>query len=142
MALLMLLSQESPLNGYQLMQGLEQRSDGRWRPSPGSVYPALAQLEDEGLIRATSREGEAGRAFELSDEGRAHLAEQEGRRAPWEAGAEDEGHPRGQLRHAVGGLIRAVMHVGQDGTPEQVEEALKILEDARRRLYHILAGDQ
>jgi DNA-binding PadR family transcriptional regulator len=141
LALLMLLAQESPLNGYQLMQGLEQRSDGRWRPSPGSVYPALAQLEDEGLIQAVSRESESGRAFELTDHGRAHLTEHEPPRAPWEAGPEEDAHPRARLRHAVGGVIRAVMHVGQDGTPEQLEETLKILEETRRQLYRLLAGD-
>src|ERR1700761_5154502 len=44
---------EEPRNGYQLMQTIEERSGGRWSPSPGSVYPTLAQLEDEGLIRST-----------------------------------------------------------------------------------------
>src|SRR5271167_4854076 len=61
-ALLLLISEE-PRNGYQLMQAIEERSGGRWRPSPGSVYPALAQLEDEGLIHATERDG--ARVFEI-----------------------------------------------------------------------------
>src|SRR5881275_2659676 len=69
-ALLLLLAEE-PRNGYQLMQEIEERSGGRWRPSPGSVYPTLAQLEDEGLIRATDRDGT--RLFEITDAGRAHL---------------------------------------------------------------------
>src|ERR1700744_6245028 len=64
LAMLMLLA-EGPANGYQLMQALEERSDGRWRPSPGSVYPALSQLEDEGLINSTAVEGESGRTFSL-----------------------------------------------------------------------------
>src|ERR1700742_672166 len=72
-ALLMLLSIDGPLNGYQLMQGLEERSDGRWRPSPGSGHPALQQLEDEGLIRSVQAEGESGRAYELPDAGRAQV---------------------------------------------------------------------
>src|SRR5579875_1416932 len=90
LALLMLLSLESPLNGYQLMQGLEERSDGRWRPSPGSVYPALQQLEDEGLIRAVQTEGESGRAFELTDAGRGHLAERGEQKPPWEPALDDD----------------------------------------------------
>ncbi len=63
-------------------------------------------------------------------------------KAPWEPDADEAGNPRGQFRHALQGLMRAVMHVGQDGTPEQVEEALKILEEARRKLYRLLAGDE
>ncbi len=70
---LLLLLAEEPRNGYQLMQAIEERSGGRWRPSPGSVYPTLAQLEDEGLIRATERD--AAKLFELTDAGRDHLAE-------------------------------------------------------------------
>ena len=91
----MLLSTDGPANGYQLMQGLEERSDGRWRPSPGSVYPALQQLEDEGLIHSVQTEGESGRAFELTDAGRAHLAERGEQKAPWEPGEDEEGnqHP-------------------------------------------------
>jgi DNA-binding PadR family transcriptional regulator len=142
LAMLMLLSRESPLNGYQLMQGLEERSDGRWRPSPGSVYPALQQLEDEGLIHSVPTEGESGRSFELTDAGREHLSERGEKKAPWEPAEDEEGNPRHRFRHSIHGLMRAVMHVAQDGTPEQVEEALKILEDARRKLYRLLAGEE
>src|SRR3954452_6065800 len=71
-ALLALLAEE-PRNGYGLMQEIEQRSDGMWRPSPGSVYPALQQLEDEGLVRAEVVDG--GRRFALTDAGRAHVDE-------------------------------------------------------------------
>jgi DNA-binding PadR family transcriptional regulator len=142
LALLMLLAVDHPLNGYQLMQGLEERSDGRWRPSPGSVYPALQQLEDEGLIRSVSTEGESGRSFELTDAGREHLTERGEQKAPWEPEEDEEGNPRGRFRHGIGGVMRAVMHVAQDGTAEQVEEALKILEETRKKLYRLLAGDE
>jgi DNA-binding PadR family transcriptional regulator len=141
-ALLMLLSLESPLNGYQLMQGLEDRSEGRWRPSPGSVYPALQQLEDEGLIHSVQTEGEAGRAFELTDAGRQQLAERGEQKPPWEPEEEEAGNPRARFRSSIGGLVRTAAHVFQDGTPEQTEEALKILEEARRKLYRLLAGDE
>src|SRR5262245_13529313 len=85
----LLLLAEGPLNGYQIMQEIERRSDGIWRPSPGSVYPALAQLEDEGLVR-TEEVGDR-RAYVLTDAGRAYVDE---RRA--EAGA-----PRDQMTSAV-----------------------------------------
>ena len=84
-ALLTLLAEE-PRNGYGLMQEIERRSDGVWRPSPGSVYPALQQLEDEGLVRSEEREGR--RTFHLTDAGRqaAQAAGAEG--APWDAASE------------------------------------------------------
>src|SRR5262245_33907859 len=63
-AILRLLAEE-PRNGYQIMQALEERSRGTWRPSPGSVYPALSQLEDEGLVRSESVG--TGRVFALTD---------------------------------------------------------------------------
>src|SRR5271155_1424128 len=79
----LLLLAEEPRNGYQIMQEVEERSDGAWRPSPGSVYPALAQLEDEGLIRTEEDDGR--KLFVLTDEGRALLAERGADRpAPWE----------------------------------------------------------
>jgi DNA-binding PadR family transcriptional regulator len=142
LALLMLLSQESPLNGYQLMQGLEQRSEGRWRPSPGSVYPALQQLEDEGLIHGVPTDAESGRSFELTDAGRKHLEERGEQPAPWEPGPEEEGNPRQRFRHTVGGLARTAALVFQEGTPEQVDEALDILDEARKKLYRLLAGEE
>jgi len=137
----MLLQADGPANGYQLMQGLEQRSDGHWRPSPGSVYPALSQLEDEGLIRSVQREGETGRTFELTDAGREQLQERGEERPPWERPEEDDEHPRFALRNAIIGTGKAAWHVAQDGDGKQLEEATKILEDARRRLYRLLAGD-
>src|SRR5947209_16030758 len=79
----LLLLGEEPRNGYQIMQEVEERSDGVWRPSPGSVYPALQQLEDEGLIRSEELDGR--KAFALTDPGRA-LVEERGsdKPAPWE----------------------------------------------------------
>src|SRR6185369_7237222 len=71
-AILKLLAEE-PRNGYQIMQALEERSRGTWRPSPGSVYPALSQLEDEGLVR--SEESEGRRLYHLTDAGREYVAE-------------------------------------------------------------------
>jgi len=141
LALLMLLKLDGPRNGYQLMQGLDERSDGRWRPSPGSVYPALAQLEDEGLIRGTQVEGESGRTFELTDTGAEHVAKLGEIKAPWEPEDAEAENPRIAVRNGVISIGRAAWHVAQDGTPTQIEEAVKILDDARRKIYRLLAGD-
>jgi DNA-binding PadR family transcriptional regulator len=138
-AILLLLAEE-PRNGYGLMQEIEERSGGVWRPSPGSVYPALSQLEDEGLVRATEHDGR--KAFALTDEGTAHVeANRERFGTPWQTvgeGASDELH---DLRHAAQALAIAAMQVAQTGTKEQLAEAKAILEEARRRLYRLLAGD-
>jgi DNA-binding PadR family transcriptional regulator len=137
----LLLLEEQPRNGYQLMQEIEDRSGGMWRPSPGSVYPALAQLEDEGLVR--SDEGAGRRAFELTDEGRKYVEEhREALGVPWEdAGGEV---PQGilELRSLMMQLGMASMQVAQAGDEAQTAEARKVLEEARRALYRILAGDK
>ena len=136
----LLLLDEQPRNGYQLMQEIEDRSGGMWRPSPGSVYPALAQLEDEGLVR--SDEGAGRRAFELTEDGRKYVEEhREALGVPWEeAGGEV---PQGilELRSLMMQLGMASMQVAQAGDEAQTAEARKVLEDARRALYRILAGD-
>ena len=138
-ALLVLLSEE-PRNGYGLMQEIEARSGGAWRPSPGSVYPALQQLEDEGLVRATESGGR--KQFELTDEGRTYITENaEALGTPWEDVAGGNEHVA-ELRSLVFGVGAAVMQVVQAGTEEQIKEAARVLEDTRRSLYRILAEDE
>ena len=138
-ALLVLLAEE-PRNGYGLMQEIERRSGGGWRPSPGSVYPALQQLEDEGLVRAD--EGGGRRLFHLTDEGRTYVSEHESELGtPWEDVA-GGGEQVAELRTLIFGVGAAVMQVVQAGTEEQVTAAAKVLEDARRALYRILAEDE
>jgi DNA-binding PadR family transcriptional regulator len=135
-ALLMLLVEE-PRNGYQLMQEIEDRSGGNWRPSPGSVYPVLSQLEDEGLIRAVDHDGT--RLFEITDAGRSQVAEREGTTPPWES--EDDVAPVGDLKSQMRALNVAtaqLLHVGDEG---QVQKAVETLATARRSLYRILAED-
>ena len=141
-ALLLLLAEE-PRNGYGLMQEIEQRSDGDWRPSPGSVYPALSQLEDEGLVRGDAAEGGAGRTYSLTDAGRAEVeARDPSRPAPWETPADERGDSVQQLRPVVGQLIAATFQVAQAGSEAQVTRARDVLAEARRALYRILAEDQ
>ncbi len=139
-ALLVLLAEE-PRNGYGLMQEIEARSGGAWRPSPGSVYPALSQLEDEGLVQAV-QEGGGRKLFDLTEAGRTHVAEHADELGtPWqEVGG--GGEHVGELRTLVFGVGAAVMQVVQAGTDKQAAEAAKVLEETRRALYRILAGDE
>jgi DNA-binding PadR family transcriptional regulator len=137
-AAVLLLLAESPMHGYQLMQEIEQRTEGAWRPSPGAVYPTLALLEDEGYLEIT-RAGSRQLAT-LTDSGRAYLEEhREEFGDPFAAGRGREGSP--QLRELVFELAGAVRQVGRSGDPAQVEAATALLIDARRRAYLILAGE-
>jgi DNA-binding PadR family transcriptional regulator len=137
----LLLLAEEPRNGYQIMQEVEERSDGLWRPSPGSVYPALSQLEDEGLIR--SEEGEGGRRFALTDDGRAAVAERGADRpAPWEQIGGDLGEGVQQLGRIFRELSVAFAQVMRTGSESQVEKAREVLDGARRDLYRILADGE
>ena len=139
-AALALLAEE-PRNGYQIIQEIAARSGGVWQPSPGSVYPALQQLEDEGLIRAEG--AESGRkAFSLTDEGRAYMAEHADEvTAPWEIVAGRERGGSLEMRSLIGQLAMAAMQVTHAGSDAQVAEAQRILKDTRRSLYRILAAD-
>jgi DNA-binding PadR family transcriptional regulator len=138
LALLRLLAEE-PRNGYQLMQTIEERSGGRWRPSPGSVYPTLAQLEDEGLIRSGEIDGS--RRFEITEPGRAHLEERTGEPAPWEP---VDGEPEDAIVE-LGPLViqigKAAWQVASVGDEAQRARAIEVLTETRRSLYRILAED-
>jgi DNA-binding PadR family transcriptional regulator len=134
----LLLLAEEPRNGYQLMQEIEERSGGVWRPSPGSIYPALSQLEDEGLVRSNDSAGR--RAFELTDEGRTYVEEnREALGTPWDEAGGDLPEGVAELRKLMMQLGMATMQVVQAGNDEQTAEARKVLEDARRAIYGILA---
>ncbi len=137
-AILLLLS-EQPHNGYQLMQTIEERSGGRWRPSPGSVYPTLAQLEDEGLIRATEADGT--KLFEITPAGQKQLADSGSAAAPWAEAEDTEGDDSPDLRNLIRGLVLAITQVAQAGNPEQTQRAAELLAQTRRELYKILAEE-
>lgn len=138
LALLLLLAEE-PRNGYQLMQAIEERSEGLWRPSPGSVYPTLAQLEDEGLIRSVDAEG--ARRFEITDAGREHLETRSDEPAPWEPPAESADNPLAELAPLVIQIGKATFQVASVGDSDQRERARELLSETRRALYRILAHD-
>ncbi|MGI9006529.1 MAG: PadR family transcriptional regulator [Streptosporangiaceae bacterium] len=140
-AALALLAEE-PLNGYQIIQRIEERSGGLWRPSPGSVYPALAQLEDEGLIGPQSSEGER-RAYELTEAGRAYVAEHEQEmQAPWSAIPGDAANAAADMAGLVRQVHVAAFQVLSAGTPAQLDQARTVLTQARRSLYRILAEEE
>jgi DNA-binding PadR family transcriptional regulator len=139
-AALLVLLDEEPRNGYGLMQEIEARSEGAWRPSPGSVYPALAQLEDEGLVAAQEAEGR--KTFALTDAGRAHVDEhREELGEPWQQATAEADEERRDLRSLVWQLGAAAMQVGAAGTDAQVKQAQDVLTEARKSLYRLLAED-
>jgi DNA-binding PadR family transcriptional regulator len=137
----LLLLAEEPRNGYQIMQEIERRSDGVWRPSPGSVYPALAQLEDEGLVRVEERDGR--RTYALTDAGRAYVQDRrDDLAAPWEEMSDSVDDDVSSLFGEIRQVGMAVVQIGHMGNPPQIAEARTVLANARRALYSLLAGDE
>jgi len=139
-AILVLLA-EKPSHGYQIIQELERRSDGAWRASPGSVYPTLQQLEDEGLVRAVEADG-GRRVFELTDSGREEAAKLAAGPAPWADAAGSMGGGHRDLRDQAFQLLAATWQVSRTGDAAHVAEAHAILREARRKLYLLLAGSE
>ena len=133
-AVLLLLADE-PMHGYQLMQAVAERTGGAWRPSPGAVYPTIAQLEDEGLVTVVVDGGR--KLVTLTEAGREHLAGL-GDVDPFAAFAGDADSP--DLRALMGELMGAAHQLGRVGDPGQLAAAGRVLTDARRALYLILAG--
>lgn len=126
------------MHGYQLMQAMSERTNGAWRPSPGAVYPTIDQLEDEGL--ATIRQDGGRRLVTLTAEGQTHLAEHAAELSdPFTEYAGDIAGP--DLREPLDELHVAARQVEVSGTAVQVEAAARVLAQARRSLYLILAGE-
>jgi DNA-binding PadR family transcriptional regulator len=133
--------QEQPLNGYQVIQQIAERTDGVWKPSPGSVYPTIQQLEDEGLVSTGEASGR--KVIRLTESGTSYVTEhQDEMAAVWAPFAEDAGDDGGDLRKVIGQTMAAVWQVASTGTQAQVAEAATVLAETRRKLYTILAeGD-
>jgi DNA-binding PadR family transcriptional regulator len=130
---------EQPMNGYQIIQEIASRSGGVWKPSPGSIYPTLQQLEDEGLVRVEADGGR--RAYTLTDEGRSYVNEHADEvSAPWQA-MSDAGEDDGGLKPLIGQAAAAVWQIVATGTPEQQAKGRDALMEFRRKLYAILAED-
>ena len=132
-----------PMNGYQIIQQIAERSHGGWKPSPGSVYPTVQQLEDEGLVEG--RETDGRRLLQLTEQGRRYVEEHPDElAATWRPFEDDtEGEPESHdLKPVIGQVMSAVWQVVVSGTAQQRAEAAEILADTRRRLYGLLAdGD-
>ena len=128
---------ESPGHGYEVMRTLEERSGGMWRPSPGSVYPTLEMLEDEGLVRSEQRDDR--RVYELTDAGRteAQASAERAPSGPWGGGD----HPARELGDEAKRLMSAFRNVVRTANKEQSVRAVAILRDARKQLYQLLAED-
>lgn len=136
-AILHLLAEE-PMHGYQIMSELRERTDGIWQPSPGSIYPTLNLLEDEGLVRAEERDGK--KVYALTDEGRAEV-EDDDEEAPWDRFSSPYSTGLMALREAGFQLGAAVMQVARAGSDDAATRAREVLDEARRRIYEILAGE-
>ncbi len=135
-AAILLLLAEEPMHGYQLMQSIAERSGGRWTPSPGAVYPALNQLEDEGLLTVTAESGRKTSA--LTDAGREYVqTHRDSWSDPFAGFAEARQGP--DLRALLEQLHAAARQIGRSGTDTQIAAAATILSDARRSMYLLLA---
>jgi DNA-binding PadR family transcriptional regulator len=139
-AAILALLREGPRTGYQIMSEIEERSAGAWRPSPGAVYPALAQLADEGLILGEESAGR--RSFSLTEAGQEYVEQNpEMARGAWESAAQQEAWQLPGLFAQAARLGHGIVQVAQAGTPEQIRAAEQIIERARRSLYQLLAED-
>ena len=137
--------EESP-NGYQVIQAITDRSGGVWKPSPGSVYPTVQQLQDEELVEIDEARGR--RAMRLTAKGAAWCEEHadelaavwapfDRSRARAEAGPVDQGHA--DLKAEIGQVMSAVWQIVTAGSDAQRRAAIGVLVEARRSLYGILA---
>jgi DNA-binding PadR family transcriptional regulator len=129
---------ERPMHGYEMIQELEERTDGVWRPSPGAVYPALQLLEDQGLVTADAEAGK--RLFSLTDAGREEAAKA-GDRKPWDDVTEGIDPAQFKLRDSLGPIAVAARQVAIAGTPAQQAAATALLAETGRKLYAILAEE-
>ncbi len=132
-----------PMNGYQVIQQIAARSHGGWKPSPGSVYPTISQLEDEGLVEGDAVEGR--RTLRLTGEGEDYVADHPDEMAAvWEPFDEaGDAAEEGGMKTVIGQVMSGVWQIMISGTAQQQAEAATILADTRRRLYGLLAeGDE
>ncbi|MFE3830034.1 PadR family transcriptional regulator [Streptomyces sp. NPDC096310] len=137
-ASILALLKDRPMHGYEMIQEIGERSGGAWRPSPGSVYPTLQLLEDEGLITSRSEGGK--KLFTLTEAGAAEA--ESGPEAPWEeAGRGIDWESMNEIRQAGFGLMEAFGQVWKTGTPDQREKALAVINESRKKLYLILADE-
>ncbi|MFJ1790632.1 PadR family transcriptional regulator [Kitasatospora griseola] len=137
-ASLLALLRERPMHGYEMITEIGERTGGVWRPSPGSVYPTLQLLEEEGLIKANEESGK--KLFELTEQGRAEA--EQGPESPWdEAGRRDDWEAVQEVGAALAAVDHAVRQVMMTGTEEQRAKGLAVLAETKKKLYLILAEE-
>jgi DNA-binding PadR family transcriptional regulator len=137
----LLLLAEQPRNGYQIMQEVTERSKGVWSPSPGSVYPALQQLEDEAMVRSQETDGQ--RLYALTELGKTYTEEHRTEfGSPWEAVSGAVGDDVHQLLSLMRQTIGATIQVAHAGSPAQVAKATQLMKETRQNLYKTLAEDE
>jgi DNA-binding PadR family transcriptional regulator len=136
-AILALLAEE-PMHGYQIIREIGERTGGRWKPSAGSVYPTLQLLADEGIVTVETSQDR--KIYSLTEDGREEATEAVAS-APWAASESHEGRPFGAVSKAGVELAQAVAQVARSGSAEQQHEAVAVLDEARRKIYSILAQD-
>jgi DNA-binding PadR family transcriptional regulator len=134
-AILALLT-ERPMHGYEMIKEIDTRTGGVWSPSPGSVYPTLQLLEDEGLI--ASEESGGRKRFTLTEAGQAE-ATAAAADAPWNEFSEETVSTGQDTKEAIFGIMNALRQIGFEGTPEQWQQAVAVLTETKRKLYGILA---
>lgn len=145
----LLLIAEQPMNGYQIIEALADRTDDQWRPSPGAIYPALSQLEDEGLIEAVTEDGR--KAYRLTEAGRTEVDSLSDRPKPWAFAEESAQESRARSEHhanknaplwkAIAQTGLAAHAVSQAGDEHIIAAAVDILDDAKKALYRLLADE-
>ncbi len=126
------------MHGYQIMQELEDRAGGAWQPSPGSIYPTLQQLSDEGLVVSESIDGK--NVFSLTEDGASAVLANESP-MPWERFTEEDASYAG-LKRSVFQLGAAAKQVASAGSLRQAEAAAEIINQARKDIYRLLAEDE
>jgi DNA-binding PadR family transcriptional regulator len=133
------LLEEAPAHGYELIQRLEEKSQGAWRPSAGSIYPTLQLLEDEGLVRSNERDGK--RVYELTDEGRTAAGERMAVAGgpPWAGAGGNPGRRYKEFGDALRQLHLAARQVAVTGDQDQIAKVSEIITDARKKIYTLLA---
>lgn len=127
------------MHGYEMIKELEERTEGTWTPSAGSIYPTLQMLEDEGLIRGEESDGK--RRFTLTEAGVAEQKEKAGEQTPWDSVRAEAEPEQVHLRESVHKLHHAigqVFHAADEGQQKRVRE---LLDESRRKIYAILAEE-
>jgi DNA-binding PadR family transcriptional regulator len=127
------------MHGYEMIKEIDARTGGVWSPSPGSIYPTLQLLEDEGLI--ASEESGGRKRFTLTEAGQPE-ATTAAAAAPWNEFSEETVTNGQDTREAVFGIMNALRQIGFEGSREQWQRAVEVLGETKRKLYAILADGE